>query len=58
MLLLSCGSDTEIHQVFDENEKLIEEYSRNTKNFAKEGLYTRFHDDGKTFLEMLVFLQV
>ncbi len=55
LVALSCGSDTELHQVFDENEKLIEEYTRNTKNLAKEGLYTRYHDDGETPAEQVHF---
>ncbi len=55
IFLLSCKKDVEQHQVFDEGGVLVEEYTRNIKTFAKEGLYTRFYNDGKTPAEQVTF---
>ncbi len=56
-VIASCGKDTELHQVFDDNGNLIEEYTRNTKDLTKEGIYTRFYQDGKTPAERTTFVR-
>jgi antitoxin component YwqK of YwqJK toxin-antitoxin module len=43
IVALSCTGDTEMHKVLDDNGQLIEEYSRRTKDHAKQGPYTRYY---------------
>jgi len=55
-MLQSCTSKTEMHKEFDENGILIEEYTRNKENFAKEGLYKSYYPGGKSVMEMKTFV--
>ncbi len=57
LILQSCRSKTELHQVFDESGNLVEEYTRNIEDFSKEGLYTRFYEDGKTPAEQATYVR-
>lgn len=56
MMMLSCTSDAELHKVMDEEGHLIEEYTRNAKDFKKEGLYKKFYPNGGSVMEMKHFV--
>jgi antitoxin component YwqK of YwqJK toxin-antitoxin module len=56
MMMLSCTSDTELHQVMDEEGHLIEEYNRNVEDLKKEGVYKKFYPKGGPVMEMKHFV--
>lgn len=55
-MLLSCQSDTELHKVMDENGKLVEEYTRSTKDYSKQGIHKRFYPDGGPIMEITTYV--
>lgn len=56
MFMLSCQSDTEIHKVMDENGNLVEEYTRNKKDYSKQGIHKQYYPNGGPLMEMTTFV--
>ncbi len=55
LFIYSCGKGNgiETHEVFSEEGTLTERYERRTSDYAKQGLYEAFYDDGITVMESI-----